>query len=139
MADPIKLDQTVLNPCKNCNGARKLTHYEWRAPAYWAECRNCFCIAVADTEAEAIDLWNAENPFRELAAENELINIEAVQADLQRRVPRIETLCEHETHVVHKLPSGTYVCVQCALQLREHHELHVGVGMGGSGRVASKE
>ena len=139
MADPRPLDRTAVHPCKDCNGARHFTHFEWRSPAYWIECRHCHCVAVGETEAEALATWNDANPPRELALEDELVDIEAVKDDLQRRHANIHTLCEHDTHVAHKMPSGTYVCVQCGLQFREHHEIEISVGMGSRGRAVHKE
>lgn len=37
-------------------------------------------------------------------------------------------LCEQHLHIIQKLPSGTYVCVQCGMAFREHHEIVVHVG-----------
>ena len=38
------------------------------------------------------------------------------------------TLCVQNTHIIHKLPNGTYICVQCWLKFHEHAEVMVGGG-----------
>jgi len=38
-------------------------------------------------------------------------------------------LCLQHIHVIHQLPSGGYVCVDCGLQFREHHEIVINVGV----------
>lgn len=35
------------------------------------------------------------------------------------------TQCEQGVHIIQKLPTGAYICVQCGLGFREHHALVV--------------
>jgi hypothetical protein len=39
-------------------------------------------------------------------------------------------LCDTGTHIVAKMERGLYVCANCGLGFREHHELHLTVGTG---------
>jgi hypothetical protein len=126
MADPERLDASALHPCKDCDGARSLTRYAWRAPGYWAECRHCGTSAVGDSAAAALAAWNTEHPARALAPEDELGAPEAVQEPAST----IDALCTHGTHVAHKLPSGSYVCVQCGLGFVEQHTIVLQAGAG---------
>jgi hypothetical protein len=39
------------------------------------------------------------------------------------------SLCENDTHIVQKLPSGEFICVQCGQIYREHHEIIIAAGV----------
>jgi hypothetical protein len=53
--------------------------------------------------------------------------------DTPRPIP---ALCALDTHLIHKLPTGRYVCVYgCGLQVSEHHELVIMCGAGAQPRA----
>jgi hypothetical protein len=52
-------------------------------------------------------------------------------------------LCDHERHLITRLPTGLYHCVDCGQAFHEHHELVLTAGVhsapGDRGALPSEE
>lgn len=93
MTDPLVLDATSLNPCRYCAGARTLSKYPWRDPAYWAECDGCDNEVAGTTEEDASDGWNAVNPLCDVAPEE--VSVASAALLTQRPTTEFLTLPLH--------------------------------------------